>query len=1482
MPYSFTEKKRIRKDFGRLAAPLDFPNLLAIQTESYKKFLQADTPVDEREVVGLEAAFRSVFPINAINQAASLHFIGYELEAPAFDVKECLIRGITYCAPLHVSLRLIFWDNTVPTNPDAKQVIEQTVYLGNVPLMTETGTFVVNGTERVVVSQIHRSPGVIFIDDGGKVHSSGKKLYSARIIPARGVWVDFEFGMEPRETTELVYVRIDRKKKIHITHLLRAMQFSDEDILSIFYDVNAFHIQKNGKIVLDLVPERLKGERSSMPIKDRDGNVLVNEGDRVTDRHVKRMEDAKLSRLEVDRQYLVGQITAVSYLREDTGEVFIHCNHVLTEQDVDTLIGAGVDVIETLHINELNKGPYIADTIRREPDYERNNGRIRSLVEIYNVMRPGEPVSAESAQQLFENSFFNPERYDLSPVGRMKINRQLEWEEDGRETRWRNHHCLIGQVLDDSIKDAKTKRVQFKKGTVIDEKLVEQLIEDGVDKITIQTPEYAEHYFHGLILSDDLLDNEGKLLFGKDQFLGTEQIELLHDLEIDSVTINVPNPNSRVLSHGDMVAILQQLVATRNDERETDDVDSLSNRRVRSVGETAETAFRGGLMRVQRVVRDRLAIAESDGLMPQDMINAKPIASAINEFFGSYELSQYMEHNNPLSEVTHKRKISALGPGGLNRENAGFEVRDVHPTHYGRVCPIETPEGGNIGLINSLATYAKINEYGFIETPYRKVRNGKVTDNVEYLSSIAEEQFRIAQANALLNDDSEFIEPRVNCRYQGEFMQSSPEEIEYMDVSPKQIVSITSALIPFLEHVEANRGLMGSNQQRQAVPNIKPEAPLVGTGMERVIARDSGVCVTAKREGIVEMVDGTRIVVRAKGKAKSRDIHEDDVDIYRLHKFTRSNNSTCINQKPNVKLGDRVEQGDILADGPAIDLGELALGHNIRVAFMPWNGYNYEDSILVSERIVQEDKFTTIHIQKFDCTARETKMGPEEISADIPGIGESPLTKLDGNGIVTIGAEVKGDDILVGKVTPKGETQLTPEEKLLRAIFGEKASDVKDTSLRLPKGVSGTVVDVQVFTRDDVEKDERARAIRNDELVQFKNDLADELEIIKNAKLDRIKDMLRGKVAKVAPDLKAGETITTPYLNSLDREDWLGIRTDDDDVNKTLDTVNTDLAALQKQHEKDIVVKQGKLERGDDLRPSVLKEVHVYIATKRRIQVGDKMAGRHGNKGVISVIMPVEDMPFDKDGEPVDIVLNPLGVPSRMNVGQLLEAHIGWAAKGIGLQIGRMLDQQVKVTKLKDYLTKAYNTVGDKEVDVKSLKDEEVLELASNLRNGVPVATPVFDGAREEDIKAMLEFAGLPTTGQTTLYDGRTGEAFDREVTLGYLYMLKLNHLVDDKMHARSTGSYSMVTQQPLGGKAQFGGQRFGEMEVWALEAYGAAYALQEMLTVKSDDVEGRGKMYQDIVNGNFGMKPNIPESFNVIRKEIRSLALDVDFGTEV
>ena len=1471
MRYSFNEKKRIRKDFGRLQEPMELPNLLAVQKESYREFLQLDVDPEFRKDVGLEAAFRSVFPINAINQAASIQYKSYELEEPAFEVHECVVRGVTYCAPLHVNLLLLFWDNTIPTDPTVRSVIEQKVFLGNIPLMTDTGTFVINGIERVVVSQIHRSPGVIFIDDGGKTHSSGKKLYSARIIPARGVWVDIDFGMEPRETQELIYVRIDRKKKIPITHLLRAMDFSDEDILSIFYDVNTYKISSSGKITLDLYPERLIGESSKIDIADKNGEILVQAGDRITDRHVERIQDANLKRIEVPPEYLIGQLTATSFINAATDETVLHCNTPLTLANIESLIEMGVQELETLHVNELNRGSYIADTIRRDPDHQTGQGRIRSLIEIYGVMRPGEPVSAESARELFENSFFDPARYDLSPVGRMKINRQLAWH---------NPEVLVGQVLAESLKDPQTKRVVHARGTEINKTIANFMVENQITKVRIKTPEYPDHYYHGLVLAEGAFDEKEKLVLAKGQFAGTKEIETLLDVGVKDIEVKVPDPLARTLSHADIIQLLMRLVATRDGSAPTDDVDNLSNRRVRSVGETAETAFRSGLMRIQRVVRDRLAIAESDGLMPQDMINAKPIAAAINEFFGSYELSQYMEHNNPLSEVTHKRKISALGPGGLNRDNAGFEVRDVHPTHYGRVCPIETPEGGNIGLINSLATYAKINEYGFIETPCRLVRNGKVTNRVVYLSSIAEEEFHIAQANAVLNDQNEFTEGLVNCRYRGEFMQTLPENIDYMDVSPKQIVSITSALIPFLEHVEANRGLMGSNQQRQAVPNVRPEAPLVGTGIESVIARDSGVCVTAKRDGIVELVDGTRIVVRARGGSK--DIDENEVDIYSLRKFTRSNQSTCINQKPIVRLGDRVKAGDILADGPAIDLGELALGHNIRVAFMPWNGYNYEDSILVSERVVEDDLFTTIHIQKFDCTARETKQGNEEITADIPGIGESPLTKLDANGIVTIGSEVTGDDILVGKVTPKGETQATPEEKLLRAIFGEKASDVKDTSLRLPKGVSGTVVDVQVFTRDDVEKDERAVAIRDEELSRFKKDISDKYEIIKKAKYEQLATQLRGQEVATGPGLTKGAKITQGMLNDLEDDEWLGIRTTDDDTNRAIDRVGTVLKKLAEDNEKAIIVKQGKLERGDDLRPTILKEVHVYVATKRRIQAGDKMAGRHGNKGVISVIMPVEDMPYDEHGEPIDIVLNPLGVPSRMNVGQLLETHIGWAAKGIGRQIGLMLDQQRKVAEVRSYLSEAYNTIGEKTVDVDGLTDDEVLELASNLRNGLPIATPVFDGAREEDIKSMLSFAGLPTSGQGTLFDGRTGEKFDRPVTMGYLYMLKLNHLVDDKMHARATGSYSMVTQQPLGGKAQFGGQRFGEMEVWALEAYGASYALQEMLTVKSDDVEGRSRMYQDIVNGNYGMKPNIPESFNVIRREIRSLGLDVDFRTEV
>jgi len=1358
MAYSFTEKKRIRKDFGKLPEIMEIPYLLSIQIDSYNKFLQLNGDTEHRSDAGLHAAFRSVFPIVSYSGNAALEYVDYRLGEPVFDVKECVSRGITYAAPLRVRVRLIIYDRE-SASKSVKDVKEQEVYMGEIPLMTQNGTFVINGTERVVVSQLHRSPGVFYDHDRGKTHSSGKLLYNGRVIPYRGSWLDFEF--DPKDC---VFVRIDRRRKLPATVLLRALDFSSEQMLEMFFETNQFHVKRDG-FSIDLIPERMRGDVASFEIKDKKGETIVEVGRRITARHVRLLEKSGLRRLDVPREYLMDRVIARDIVNQDTGEILIPCNTVITDEVLNKLLDAGVATIETIYTNELDCGPYISDTLRI--DATRN--RLEALVEIYRMMRPGEPPTKEAAENLFNNLFFTPERYDLSAVGRMKFNRRL-----GRE-------AIVG---------------------------------------------------------------------------------------------------SGVLDAQDIIDVLKTLIDIRNGKGTVDDIDHLGNRRVRSVGEMAENQFRVGLIRVERAVKERLSLAESEGLMPQDMINAKPVAAAIKEFFGSSQLSQFMDQNNPLSEVTHKRRVSALGPGGLTRERAGFEVRDVHPTHYGRVCPIETPEGPNIGLINSLATYARTNEYGFLETPYRKVSNGRVTDEIEYLSAIDEAEYVIAQASSRLDTKGQFVGDLVDVRHQNEFEKSTPENVNYMDVSPKQVVSVAAALIPFLEHDDANRALMGSNMQRQGVPTIRTEKPLVGTGMERHVARDSGVCVIALRGGVVDSVDASRIVVRVADR--ETDAGEAGVDIYNLTKFMRSNQNTCINQRPLVKKGDVIARGDILADGPSIDMGELALGQNMRIAFMPWNGYNFEDSILVSERVVQEDRFTSIHIQELTCIARDTKLGPEEITCDIPNVGESALAKLDESGIVYIGAEVKSGDILVGKVTPKGETQLTPEEKLLRAIFGEKASDVKDTSLRVPTSVKGTVIDVQVFTRDGVEKDQRAKDIERSELARIRKDLDDEYRIVELATYQRLRQALVGKKAASAPEMAKGGTITNEYLDTLTRlDDWFRIRMSEDALNEQLEKAEAQLKARREKLDAHYADKKQKLESGDDLAPGVLKIVKVYLAIKRRIQPGDKMAGRHGNKGVISVIMPIEDMPFDERGEPVDIVLNPLGVPSRMNVGQVLETHLGWAAKGLGEKINRMIEEQRKAADIRKFLDEIYNGSGGRHEDLKSLTDDDVAELARNLVGGVPMATQVFDGAREEEIKHMLALADLPTTGQATLWDGRTGDRFDRPVTIGYMYMMKLNHLVDDKMHARSTGSYSLVTQQPLGGKAQFGGQRFGEMEVWALEAYGAAYTLQEMLTVKSDDVSGRTKMYKNIVDGDFRMDPGMPESFNVLLKEVRSLGIDMELESE-
>ena len=1357
MTYSFTEKKRIRKTFGKRPSILRVPNLLATQKESYRKFLQAEVPPQQRIDQGLQAAFKSVFPIESYNGDVALEFVSYRLGIPPFDVKECQQRGMIYAAPLRVLLRLVVFnkDETAGTKT-VRDIKEQEVYMGEIPLMTDNGTFVINGTERVVVSQLHRSPGVFFDHDYGKTHSSGKLLFSARVIPYRGSWLDLEF--DPKD---FLYVRIDRRRKLPATVLLRALGMSTPEILATFFESDSF-VLNNGEINLEVVAARLRGEQVDFDIKTPKGEVLVEAGRRITARHVRELEKAKLKYLTVPDTFLIGRSLTQDIVDKTSGELLAVANDTITAELIEKLTAAGIAEIKTIYTNDLDRGPYMADTLR----IDQSRDALEAQIEIYRMMRPGEPPTRDAAQNLFNSLFFSLDRYDLSAVGRMKFNRRL-----GRS------------------------------------------------------------------------DDEGPGILSKD----------------------------------DIIDVMKVLIGLKNGQGEIDDIDHLGNRRVRSVGELAENQFRVGLVRVERAVKERLTLAESEGLMPQEMINAKPVSAVIKEFFGSSQLSQFMDQTNPLSEVTHKRRVSALGPGGLTRERAGFEVRDVHPTHYGRVCPIETPEGPNIGLINSLAVYARTNEYGFLETPYRKVSNGKVTGHIDYLSAIEEGKFVIAQANAEVDDKGNLQGELVSCRNKNEFTLSTVDKVDYIDVAPSQIVSVAASLIPFLEHDDANRALMGSNMQRQAVPTLRTEKPLVGTGIEGIVAIDSGVTVVARRGGAVDSVDASRIVVRVHD-AEARP-GEAGVDIYNLIKYTRSNQNTNINQRPLVRVGDIIAKGDVLADGPSTDMGELALGRNIFVAFMPWNGYNFEDSILISERVVEEDYFTTIHIEELNTVSRDTKLGPEEITRDIPNVGESALSKLDESGIVYIGAEVNPGDILVGKVTPKGETQLTPEEKLLRAIFGEKASDVKDTSLRLPSGMSGTVIDVQVFTRDGIEKDARAKANEESELARVKKDLHDQYRIVEDDAYARIERLFIGKVADGGPaGLKAGDKITKAYISELPRSKWTEIRLRNEETNTDLEQIRHQLAQQKLQFDAKLEEKRIKITSGDDLAPGVLKMVKVHVAVKRRLQPGDKMAGRHGNKGVISRIVPIEDMPYMAYGTPIDIVLNPLGVPSRMNVGQVLETHLGWAARALGNKIQLMLDEQAKAEDLRKFIDKIYNHGGKgKKEDIKSFTEVELLELARNLRHGVPMATPVFDGADEEEIKDMLALADLPRSGQTTLFDGRTGEAFERPVTVGYMYILKLNHLVDDKMHARSTGPYSLVTQQPLGGKAQFGGQRFGEMEVWALEAYGAAYTLQEMLTVKSDDVTGRTKMFENIVKGDHRMEAGMPESFNVLIKEIRSLGIDME-----
>lgn len=1364
MAYSFTEKKRIRKSFAKRATVHQVPFLLATQIQSYTQFLQENVPVAQRKSEGLQAAFNAIFPIVSHNGLARMEFVSYHLSNPPFDVKECQQRGLTYHSALRAKVRLIINDRENPTK--VKEIKEQEVYMGEIPLMTSTGSFVINGTERVIVSQLHRSPGVFFEHDKGKTHSSGKLLFSARIIPYRGSWLDFEF--DPKD---ILYFRVDRRRKMPVTILLKSIGLTPEQILAHFFVFDNFTLKTEGAL-MEFVPERLRGEVARFDITDKNGKVVVEKDKRINAKHIRDLDAAGTKLISVPEDYLLGRVLAKNIVDPDTGEVLANANDELTEGVLEKLRDADVKEIQTLYTNDLDQGPYISSTLRTDDTADQTAARIA----IYRMMRPGEPPTEDAVEALFQRLFYSEDSYDLSRVGRMKVNSRL------------NRPTGDGPMV---------------------------------------------------LTDEDILDT------------------------------------------------IKLLVNLRNGKGEVDDIDHLGNRRVRCVGELAENQFRAGLSRVERAVKERLGQAETENLMPHDLINSKPISSAIREFFGSSQLSQFMDQTNPLSEVTHKRRISALGPGGLTRERAGFEVRDVHPTHYGRVCPIETPEGPNIGLINSLALYAQLNDYGFLETPYRKVENGKVTDEVHYLSAIEEGKYVVAQANATVDKDGNLIDELVSAREgsERETRMVTPDRVQYIDVAPSQIVSAAASLVPFLEHDDANRALMGANMQRQAVPCLRADKPLVGTGIERTVAVDSGTAVQATRGGVVDYVDANRVVIRVNDdEAVAGEV---GVDIYNLIKYTRSNQNTNINQRPMVKVGDHVARGDVIADGASTDLGELALGQNMLVAFMPWNGYNFEDSILISERVVAEDRYTSIHIEELSVVARDTKLGPEEITRDISNLAEAQLARLDESGITYIGAEVEAGDVLVGKVTPKGETQLTPEEKLLRAIFGEKASDVKDTSLRVPSGMSGTVIDVQVFTREGVTRDKRAQSIIDEELKRYRLDLNDQLRIVEGDAFQRLERLLVGKVANGGPKkLAKGTALTKEYLDDLDKWHWFDIRPADDDVATQLEAVKE--AIEQKRHDFDLAFeeKRKKLTQGDELPPGVIKMVKVYLAVKRRLQPGDKMAGRHGNKGVVSKITPIEDMPYMADGTPADIVLNPLGVPSRMNVGQILETHLGWAARGLGERIGNMLKAQAKAAEIRKLLNQIYNESGKTE-DLDSLSDAEILELAENLKKGVPFATPVFDGAHEDEIKRMLDLAypddiakekGLTASKQqVTLYDGRTGEAFERPVTLGVMHMLKLHHLVDDKMHARSTGPYSLVTQQPLGGKAQFGGQRFGEMEVWALEAYGASYVLQEMLTVKSDDVNGRTKVYENIVKGEHSIDAGMPESFNVLVKEIRSLGIDID-----
>ena len=1427
--------RRLRRSFSRIPQVASMPNLIEVQKRSYDFFLQREIQGDQRSESGLQRVFKSVFPIKDFSDKASLDFERYEFEEPKYDVEECQQRGITYAAPLKVTLRLVVWDVDEDSGlRSVRDIKEQDVYMGDMPLMTDNGTFVINGTERVIVSQMHRSPGVFFDHDRGKTHSSGKYLYAARIIPYRGSWLDFEF-----DAKDLVFVRIDRRRKLPVTVLLRALAMDTEEIFEHFY-AKVMHTRTDDGWKAPIEPERLRGDKLLDDLVNAaTGKTVVEAGRRVTARILKKIDDAGMTEKLIKSDKLIGQYSADDMINSETGEVLIEAGGEIEEKTLELMDECGIDRIAVLDIDHINVGAYIRNTIRQD----RTTSREEALLEIYKVMRPGEPPTVETAEKLFYDLFFGKaqlkeESVDAraEPVEAGDVVARLKRSEMGDVWVMEQEEAWLRIIIPTAARPG------------------------GVDEpVWVPASAFATMGSERYDLSD----------------VGRVKMGMRLNLDGDD--------NLRVLRRKDIVSVVTTLVALKDGRGDIDDIDHLGNRRVRSVGELMENQYRIGLLRMERAIRERMSSVDIDTVMPHDLINAKPAAAAVREFFGSSQLSQFMDQTNPLSEITHKRRLSALGPGGLTRERAGFEVRDVHPSHYGRICPVETPEGPNIGLINSLATYARVNRYGFIESPYRKVEDGRQTDEVVYLSAIEEGKYTIAQANAKTDENAALSEDLVSCRRNGEFVMSAPEGIDYMDVSPKQLVSVAAALIPFLENDDANRALMGSNMQRQAVPLVRAEAPLVGTGMEEVVARDSGAAIAARRTGTVEQVDATRIVVRAEGE-QGASTESAGVDIYNLLKFQRSNQSTCITQRPLVRVGERVVAGEVIADGPSTDYGELALGRNVLVAFMPWNGYNFEDSILISERLVKDDVFTSIHIEEFEVMARDTKLGQEEITRDIPNVGEEGLRNLDEAGIVYIGAEVQPGDILVGKITPKGESPMTPEEKLLRAIFGEKASDVRDTSLRVPPGGMGTVVEVRVFNRRGVDKDERALAIEREEIERLAKDRDDERAIIERNMYDRVRALLLNRIAARGPKgVAANSKITGRVLDTLSRGQWWQIV-------PASEPIMTRLEALKEEFDDNIGRIQGrfeskveKLQRGDELPPGVLKMVKVFVAVKRKMQPGDKMAGRHGNKGVVSNIVPVEDMPYLEDGTSVDIVLNPLGVPSRMNVGQILETHLGWASHGLGLKIGEILDKAAGGASngaLRGLLAEVYDSDREADGQIAAMPDAEVAEVGEISRNGIPMATPVFDGAHEVDIVKMLELAGLESSGQVTLIDGQSGEPFDRQVTVGYIYMLKLHHLVDDKIHARSIGPYSLVTQQPLGGKAQFGGQRFGEMEVWALQAYGASYTLQEMLTVKSDDVSGRTKVYESIVRGDENFEVGIPESFNVLVKEMQSLGLDIDLRT--